>query len=162
MEKNLNEQLSSEFKENKKELTEKQLKRLEILKMYNRGEKPHKGYNPKEGIYDVKISNVTLKENKNGNPYIQFRCKNTDETNNELKTLYASYYLTDLTEEDSVYDLNVILNDYGFDSFTDEEIIDDTSILMRLHELSGKNAKLKIEDQDGFMSGKIFKELVNA
>lgn len=162
MEEKLNAQLSAGLEEKKVELTEKQLRRLELLDMYNRGEKLTPEYAPEEGIYDVKISNITLKTNKNGNSFIQFRCKNNDENNSKLKTLYASYYLTDIADDYSICDLNVLLNDYGFDCFTKEEVIDDYNILTKLQGLVGKNAKLQIEDQDGFMSGKIHKELVNA
>lgn len=142
---------------NEQNLTEKQRKRLDIKRRFQTFERSKGQYKPDEGIYDVVITMITLKTNTNGNNYIQMACNNLDKKG--YKTLYASYYLTDGTDESSLTDLRCLLNDYNQDDFTDEEIIDDCSIFEKLQVLVGEPAKLVVEDQGGFLSGKVYKEM---
>ena len=72
------------------ELTEKQMRRLEILRNYKQNERAKGSYNPEEGIYDVIISNISLRENINGNPFIQLMCLNKDKKG--CKRLYENLY----------------------------------------------------------------------
>lgn len=138
---------------------EKKLRRLEILRRYKQNERTTGIYKVDEGIYDVEICTINLKENCNQNAYIQFVCKNL--SSNGPKKLYGIYYLTENTEEASITSLRCLLGDFGYDDITDEEVIDDFAIFERLQVLVGKNAKLVVEEQDGFLSSKVYKVIPN-
>ncbi|MBQ8892298.1 MAG: hypothetical protein IJ068_05525 [Bacilli bacterium] len=139
------------------ELTEKQMRRLEILRNYKQNERAKGSYNPEEGIYDVIISNISLRENINGNPFIQVMCLNKDKKG--CKRLYASYYLTDGTDDSSITELRCLLSEYEQDDFKDEEVINDYSIMERMQVLIGETAQIVIENQDGFMNGRLYREV---
>ena len=138
-------------------LTEKQARRLEILRNYKQNERAAGNYCPEEGIYNVVINGVDLKTNKNGNPFIQLSCSNLSKKG--YKTMYASYYLTDGTDDSSITDLRCLLSEYDQDDFTETEIIDDYSILEKIRVLIGEYGKLVIENQNGFLSSKVYKEV---
>ena len=139
------------------ELSERQIKRLESKKKYKQGERAKGAYEVDEGVYDVKIRHIVLKTNVNGNDFIEFICSNLSDKG--PKKLYGIYYLTYEADESSLTDLRCLLYEYGYDDLSDVEIIDDDLILDRLQELVGKKSKLVVEDQNGFMSSKLYKEV---
>ena len=141
----------------KSELNKKDLKRVDILRRYKPNERSKANYDVDEGIYDAKIISVNLKTNINGNNYIQFKCQNL--SNKGPKTLYGSYYLTDDTDESSLTDLRCLLYEYDQDDFRENEIIDDYAIMEHLQVLVGEQVKLVVEDQNGFMSSRLYKEV---
>lgn len=137
------------------ELNERARRRLEIKKKFRQNERCKGTYDPKEGVYNVVIGQISIKENKNGNSYMQFVCHNLD----KKEKLYASYYLTDGTDESTITELRCLLDEFNQDDFTDYEIVDDYAILERLQILIGEEAKLVVENQDGFMSAKLYREI---
>lgn len=139
------------------ELTERQLNRLDLLRRYKQNERSVGNYEVDEGIYDVEVNQVLLKSNSNKNDFIEFVCKNLG--NIGPKTLYGIYYLTDGADASSLTDLRCLLSEYDQDDFTDEQIVDDCAILEKLQVLVQENAKLVVENQNGFMSSKLYKEI---
>ena len=55
--------------------------------------------------------------------------------------------------------LRCLLSEYKQDDFTETEIIDDYSILEKIRVLIGETGKLVIENQNGFLSSKVYKEV---
>lgn len=139
------------------ELTERQLKRLEVLRRYKQNERANSNYEVEEGIYDVEINQVLLKRNSNGNDFIEFVCKNL--ANKGPKRLYGMYYLTDGADESSLTDLRCLLSEFDQEDFTEKEIVDDYAIIEKLQVLVQEKAKLVVENQNGYMSSKLYKEV---
>ena len=138
---------------------EKISNRIDILRKYAPNERALVGYEVEEGTYEVKIDMVLLKENCNKNRFIQFSCKNLGEKG--PRRMYSSYYLTEKTEESSITNIRCLLNDFGLRDLNHNEVVDDYEIIVRLQELVGKNVKLVVEDQNGFMSSQLYKEIPN-
>ena len=139
------------------ELTERQLKRLEILRNFKQNERVVTNYDVEEGIYDIKIDKIDFKTNRNGNDFIEFVCNNLGKKG--PKKLYGTYYLTDGADDYSITDLRCLLSEFDQDDFTDEEIVDDYAILEKLQVLVQEEAKLVVENQNGYMSSKLYKEV---
>lgn len=141
------------------ELTERQLKRLEILRNFKQNERVVTNYDVEEGIYDIKIDKIDFKTNKNENDFIEFVCNNLGKKG--PKKLYGTYYLTDNADEPTLTALRCLLGEYDLADLSETEIIDDLKILTRLQELVDKTAKLVVEDQNGFISQQLYKEVPN-
>lgn len=141
------------------ELTERQLRRLQIFKNYKQNERAIVNCDVEEGIYNVEIKGVTYKTNRNSNAFFQFICKNLDDKG--PKKLLGMYYLTDNADEPTLTALRCLLGEYDLADLSETEIIDDLKILTRLQELVDKTAKLVVEDQNGFISQQLYKEVPN-
>ena len=139
------------------ELTERQLRRLQILKNYAQNERAIVNCEVEEGIYNVEIKGVTYKTNRNSNAFFQFICKNLDDKG--PKKLLGMYYLTDNADEPTLTALRCLLGEYDLADLSDDEMIDDLKILTRLQELVDKTAKLVVEDQNGYISQQLYKEI---
>ena len=132
---------------------------MQIFKNYKQNERAIVNCDVEEGIYNVEIKGVTYKTNRNSNAFFQFICKNLDDKG--PKKLLGMYYLTDNADEPTLTALRCLLGEYDLADLSETEIIDDLKILTRLQELVDKTAKLVVEDQNGFISQQLYKEVPN-